>query len=218
MSNLGSTGQSLFAASLVPPNANQGSSGGSNSSGGSSNSSPLASIGNLPSVGNPDQAFADMTKNEYLDYVNNYRGFENDLIQKAQNDTSLVDTAYTDSGLAMGVNKGINQRNLERYGGSLTGAQQQEQGRAFGRAGSLGTNQAVNDSRLAQKEANQGLMSDLINIGQGVNRAAAGQMSSAAQQHSTRETAYMQQKEAAKQSTMGTIASLGSMAIMAWAI
>lgn len=181
-------------------------------------SSTLGSINDLPQISSPDQAFSDMTKNEYLDYVNNYRGFENELIGKAQTDTSLIDSAYTDSKLAMGLNKGINQRNLDRYGGSLTAAQQQEQAKAFNRAGSLGTNQAVNDSRISQKEANQGLMSDLINIGQGVNRAASSQMGSAAQQHSARESAYMQQKEAAKQSTASTMASLGSMAIMAWAL
>ena len=172
----------------------------------------------LPSVSNPDKAYADMTKNEYLDYVQNYRSFENELINKSQTDNSMVDQAYTDSSMAIGLNQGIAQRNLDRYGGSLTGAQKSEQGRAFQRIGSLGTNDSVNNARIAQKEGNQGLMADLINIGQGVNRASSTQMQSAAQQSSAREMAYQQQKEAGKQSTWNTIGQIGTMALTAWAI
>ena len=175
-------------------------------------------LDHLPTVKDPDKAFADMTKQEYLDYLNNYSEFEKELIDKAQNDTSMVDQAYEDSEMAIELNKGIASRNLDRYGGQLTNAQQSEQTRAFDRAQSLGTNQSVNDSRLAQKEANQTLLSDLINIGQGVNRASQDQMQSAAATHSQMKQANQANKEAHKQSTISTIGSLGAMAIMAFAI
>lgn len=167
----------------------------------------------LPNVENPDDAFANMTRDEYLDYLNNYRGFENQLINKAQTDTSMIDQAYKDSDMAIELNNGIRQRNRSRYGGSLTATQASERDRAIGRASSLGTNNAVNNARIAQKEANQGLMSDLINIGQGVNRASATQMQSAADMHSARNNAYTANKAAHKSSTISTIASLGALAI-----
>ena len=51
----------------------------------------------LPAVPNPDQAYADMTRREYQDYVANYRDFELDLIEKGMTDTSLIDQAREDA-------------------------------------------------------------------------------------------------------------------------
>ena len=51
------------------------------------------STAGLPTVSDPDKTYAQITRNEYLDYVNNYRDFENQLIEQAQNDTSLIDQA-----------------------------------------------------------------------------------------------------------------------------
>lgn len=171
----------------------------------------------LPAVSDPEQAFAQITRNEYLDYVSNYRDFEEDLIDQAQNDTSLIDQAREDVGVAQGLASGISRRNAERYGAALTPAQRQQQERQLQRANTLGGVQSVNDARIAQREANTALLSDLINIGQGVNRASQSQLGSAAADATQRNNAYTQAKAQSRAQTYSTIGGLASAAIFAMA-
>jgi hypothetical protein len=168
----------------------------------------------LPNVSDPDKAFAEMTRADYLDYVKDYRGFEEELIDKAQSDTTLVDQAREDIGAAGALSAGVNQRNISRYGAALTPAQIQQQGRGLARATTLGGIQSMNDARIAQKEQNTRLMSDLINIGQGVNRSSLSQMGSAAADATARENQYTQAKAASKAQTFSTIGSLAMLAFM----
>lgn len=174
-------------------------------------------VSGLPNVSDPDAAFAQITRNEYIDYVNNYRQFEEDLLDRAQNDTSLIDDARTNAQNAQGLMSGIADRNAARYGVNLTPAQRQEQSRGLDRANNLGLAQSVNDARIAQREANQGVISDLINIGQGINRSSLGQMQGAAQSATQRNNAFTQAKAASKAQTYSTIGSLASAAIFAFA-
>ena len=67
-----------------------------------------------------------------------------------------------------------------RYGNALTPAQSQQQELGLQRGNLLGGIQGIRDARVAQKDQNRALMGDLINIGQGVNRSALSQMSTAA--------------------------------------
>ena len=173
--------------------------------------------GSLPTVSDPDKAYEAITRGEYFDYVKNYSGFEDQLIEKARTDTSLIDAAREDVGIASGLTKGIADRNASRYGAALTPAQMQQQGATLERANTLGGIQAVGDARINQREANTALMSDLINIGQGVNRASQSQMGSAAADATQRKNAYTQAKAASKAQTYSTVGSLGAMAIMAFA-
>jgi hypothetical protein len=170
---------------------------------------------NLPHVSDPDTAFASMTRQEYLDYVENFRDFEEDLIDQATTDTSLIDQARKDTGIAQQLTKGVAERNMSRYGASLTPAQLQQQNRGLQRANTLGGIQSISDARIAQREQNQRVLADLINIGQGVNRSSLNQMGSAAADATARKNAYTQAKAASKAQTYSTIASLGSAAIMA---
>lgn len=171
----------------------------------------------LPMVSDPEQAYANLTRQEYLDYVENYRDFEEQLLNKAQTDTSLIDQARQDVGTASQLTADIAARNRQRYGAALTPAQMQQQGRQLQRANTLGGIQAVSDARLAQREANTALLSDLINIGQGVNRASQQQLASSAQNATQLKNAYSQAKAASKAQTYSTIGSLGAMAIFALA-
>ena len=155
-----------------------------------------------------------MTRDDYLDYVKDFRGFENELLDKASSDTSLIDQARDDIGTAGTLSAGVNQRNLSRYGAALTPAQQQQQGRSLERANTLGGVQSMNDARIQQKEQNTRLMSDLINIGQGVNRSSLSMMGSAAQDATQRKNAYTQAKAASKAQTMSTIGGLAMLAFM----
>lgn len=174
-------------------------------------------IAGLPNVSDPDKAFADITRGEYVDYVKNYSGFEDDLINQAQNDTSLIDSAREDAANASALVAGVADRNRQRYGGSLTPAQMEQQQRALQRGSTLGQTQSVNDARIAQREANTALLSDLINIGQGVNRSSQNQMGSAAADATQRKNAYTQAKAASKAQTYSTVGSLASSAIIAMA-
>jgi hypothetical protein len=172
---------------------------------------------NLPTVADPEQAYAAITRGEYLDYVQNFREFEDQLIQQAQTDTSLIDQAREDAGMAATLTSGVASRNASRYGANLTPAQLQQRDLRLQRANTLGAIQSVNDARLAQREANTQLMSDLINIGQGVNRSSQNQLGASAQNFRNLQNSYTQAKAASKAQTYQTIGSLGAMAIMAFA-
>ncbi len=171
----------------------------------------------LPTVSDPEAAYAQITRNEYLDYQRNYGAFEDQLIAQAQNDTSLIDQAREDVEVAQGLASGISARNASRYGASLTPAQRQQQGLRLQRANTLGGIQSVNDSRIAQREANTRLLGDLINIGQGVNRSSQNQLGSAAADQTQRENAYSAARAQSRANTYSTVGSLGAMAIMAFA-
>ena len=176
---------------------------------------PPNNAASIPTVSDPDQAFADLTRQQYLDFITNYGGFEEDLINQAQTDTSIIDQAREDITGAQQQARDIAQRNISRYGTALTPAQQQEMQRSLGRSNTLGGIQALGDARLAQRDANQTLLADLINIGQGVNRSSLQQMGSAAADATARKNAYEQAKAAQKAQTYGMIGSLGAAAILA---
>jgi len=171
----------------------------------------------LPNVANPDQAFADITRNEYLDYVKNYRPFEEGVLDTAQSDTSLIDDAKENAANAQGLMSGVANRNASRYGVNLTPAQLQEQERGLTRANSLGYSQTLNDARINQKKINQETVADLINIGQGVNRSSLGQLQGAANSATQRKNAYDSARAASKAQTYSTIGGLGAAAIFALA-
>ena len=173
--------------------------------------------GVLPTVKNPDRAYADLTRKEYLDFVNDYGKFEEDQIKLAQTDTSLIDQARTDVDNASALTAGVQQRNLQRYGGELTAAQKQQMERGLQLGNTLGAVQSMNDARLAQKDLNKSRLSELVNIGQGVGRTALDALGTSAANEVQRKNAYQQAKAASKAQTYSTIASLGSMAIFAMA-
>lgn len=172
----------------------------------------------LQPVSDPDKAFAELTRKEYEDYIANYGDFEMEMIAKSQTDTSIIDQARDDTAAAAKLTREVQQRNLQRYGGQLTGAQQQEMSRALQRGNTLGSIQSMNDARIAQDEANTRLLSDLINIGQGVNRASQSQLGQSAQNATNLKNAYTQAKAQSKANTYSTVSSLASTAIIALAI
>lgn len=172
---------------------------------------------NLPAVSDPEAAYAAITRGEYLDYVQNFREFEDQLIQQAQTDTSLIDQAREDAGMAATLTAGLSNRNAARYGTNLTPAQLQQRDLRLQRANTLGSIQSINDARLAQREANTRLMADLINIGQGVNRSSQQQLGASAANYRNLQNSYTQAKASSKAQTYQTIGSLGAMAIMAFA-
>ena len=188
----------------------QGKSGTSRSDGAS-----IDPITGLPTVDDPRETYAAITRGEYNDYVRDYQDFELEQIEKARTDTSLIDSAREDAAMASQLSGQVAQRNIGRYGAQLTPAQLQQQQGSLQRSTALGSIQALSDARIAQREANQTLLADLINIGQGVNRSSQSQLASAASDQSAREQAYKSAKAQSKAQTYQTVGSLASAAILA---
>lgn len=161
----------------------------------------------------PDDVYARMTRMEFNDYVKNYRDFEEDLLEKSQTDTTLIDQAREDLSASPALMEGVQQRQMDRYGTALTPAQQKAQRDAMTRQNTLGTIQGMSDARIAQREQNQGLLAQLIDIGQGVNRAAQDQMGGAAADATQRKNAYTQARAQHKAQTYSTLGSLGGMGV-----
>jgi len=176
------------------------------------------STSNLPVVDDPEKAFADITRQDYENYIQDYRGFENKLIE-ARNDTSLIDRAPEDAAKQTEIAKGVQERNLSRYGGAgLSVAQRQQQQVANQRQGQLGLAGSLNTARIAQKQTNQSTLADLINIGQGVNRSALSGMGTASQNAAAKASAFKNAKAQHTSQMVGMGSSIAAAAIMAFAI
>ena len=167
----------------------------------------------LPYVSDPQQTFSDISRDQYLRYRENFEGFENQLLERAQTDTSLIDSAVEDSEMAQEVARGIQSRNLSRYGGSLTPAQQQQLGQTRERQGQLGSINALSNARIAQRDANNALLADVVNIGRGISRGSLSQLQSAAQNAQQRQNAFRQAQTAADQQKYSTIGAVGGAAL-----
>jgi hypothetical protein len=177
------------------------------------------STSTLPSVNDPEKAFADITRQDYESYIQDYRGFEQSLIDKAKNDTSLIDRAPEDAAKQSEIAAGVQQRNLSRYGGAgLSVAQRQQQQVANQRQGQLGLAAGLNTARTAQRDINQSTLADLINIGQGVNRSSLSSMGTASQNAAAKASAYKNAKASHTSQMIGMGSSLAATAIMAFAI
>jgi hypothetical protein len=172
---------------------------------------------NLPAVTDPGATLAGISRSQYDDYVSNFGQFESDLINKSQTDTSIIDQARADAPKAGMLSKEINRRNVSRYGASLDPATARELERTEGRKTALGTAQAINDAQIDQDTANTSLASRLIDIGQGVQSGASQGLATAAANRSALDQAYRGARTASRNSTLGTLAGLGSAAMMAMA-
>lgn len=150
--------------------------------------------GGLQNVKNPDKAFAGILRQDYNDYIANFRNFENRLLGMTD-DTTLVDRSRDNAAKQTEIAAGVQQRNLERYGGGgLSAAQLQEQQRSAQRGSQLSMANTVNNARVQQRELNQALLQELIGIGQGVNARALEGLGTAAQGAVARRGAYKQAK------------------------
>ena len=162
----------------------------------------------------PEQTLANITQADYSNYLRDIQPTELELINKAQNDTSLIDQAVEDRENSNQLMQGIVDRNAGRYGAALTPAQIQQQKQSLAMGTTLGGIQGVNDARIAQKDANRALMADLIDIGQGVNRASLGSLGNAASAAASRESAYKNARAQNKAQTYSMLGTLGAAAMV----
>jgi len=175
------------------PNANQG-----------------YSAGRLPTVTDPDATMANVAQSQHERYIRNFRGFEEALIA-AKDDTSLIDAARKDAPEQTRIAKEVAERQRSRYGLSQTAVEARETQRASQRGAATNLAGGLNEARLAQRDANTRLLSDLINIGQGVNRSSLSQLGAAGENAVARKNAYQQAKAQHKSQQWGMIGSAGAL-------
>lgn len=161
----------------------------------------------------PEATLAAITQADYDNYQKNIKPLELELLDKAKNDTTLIDQAVEDRDRSNALMTGIAERNASRYGAHLTPAQLQQQERQLEMGTTLAGVQGVNDARVAQKDSNRALMADLIDIGQGVNRSSLSSLGNAAQANSQRQMAFKNAKAQHKAQTYSMLGTLGAAAI-----
>jgi len=169
----------------------------------------------LPTVTDPEKTYASITRNEYQDFIDSFGKFEEELIA-GLDDTSIIDEAPADARQQAEIQKGMQQRNLERYGTELTGAQRQEMQRSYQRGTQLDVAGGTNQARIAQFEQNQRMRSNLMNIASGVYGGAMEGMGNAAGNAAQRRQAYNQAKAQHRASNIGAVGQLGGMVAGAW--
>lgn len=150
-----------------------------------------------------DQIYSDILRQDYEDYINNFRGYEERLLSLTD-DTSIIDNARESALTQSRIAGEIQARNLERYGGAgMSAVQRQQQQRAAQRGDQLTLAGTVNNARVAQREVNQALLSELIGIGQGVNASALAGLGTAAQNEVARRGAYRNAKSQYRSALIG---------------
>lgn len=169
--------------------------------------------GGLSNVSDPDKTFSDILRQDYNDYIDNFRDFEKQLLGMTD-DTTLVDRSRRNAAQQAEVAAGIQSRNLERYGQGLSAAQIQQQQRAAQRGSALSMANTVNNARVQQRQMNQALLQELIGIGQGVNARALEGLGTAAQGAVQRRGAYKN----AKASYASNMTNMGASILAAFLI
>lgn len=179
-----------------------------------SSGSPNYDALGLPDVQDPDKVFGDILREDYADYINNFRGYENRLLGMTD-DTTLIDRARRNTARQAEIAAGVQKRNLERYGGAgLSAAQIQAQRAAAQRGNALSMTNTVNNARMRQRDINQALLRDLIGIGQGINSSSLAGLATAAQGQSARDAAYKNAKSSYRSGLIG----MGTSILAAFAI
>lgn len=166
---------------------------------------------------NADSIFAGITREQYDNFIKEFEPLENQLIARSKTDTSLIDQARKDAPAAARIQQGVAERNARRYGIGLLPDQIMAQRGATERATALGASNAINNARLTQKDLNEGLQDNLIDIGNGVQSGAFSALGSAANDATQRRNAYTQARASSQASTYNAIGTLASAAIFAMA-
>jgi len=162
----------------------------------------------------PDKLLADVSQRGFDRYEREFKPFEVDVLARAQSDTSLIDAVPEDTAEQQQIAEGIARRNRQRFGFESTAALASERERATQRGSALNLAGGLNNARLAQLDANQRVISDLINIGQGVNRSSLSGLGTAAENAVARRSQYERDRTAYKNSQTSMLTTIASAAII----
>ena len=154
-------------------------------------------------VGSARNDYATTTRSEFNNYMTNYAPIEDEMLDLAQNDTSLIDAAPEDAANATRIAKGITNRNVERYGGELTPAQRRELGREQQRTGQKTLVTAQNLAQRDQQEINLQRLSAVMNSGISSKNSGLALMQSSAQSEAARNSAYNQNRAQSRSTNIG---------------
>tara|TARA_B100000900_G_C20501982_1_gene684162 strand:- start:195 stop:770 length:576 start_codon:yes stop_codon:yes gene_type:complete len=164
--------------------------------------------GELQRVQDPDKAFAQILRQDYNDYIGNFRQYEQQLLGMLD-DTTLVDRTRENTARQNQIAAEIQERNLDRYGGAgMSPAQRQAQQRSAQLAGQRSLAGNVNNARVRQREINQALTREIIGIGQGVNARALSGLATGAANEVARQGAYKNARSQYRGGLMGAGASI----------
>ena len=158
--------------------------------------------------GDPEGTLAAITRDEYLKRLNTSDKFERDAVNKALTDTSLIDEAKESAARTPQLTRDIVRRNQERFGVSLTPAQQLAQQNRITQSTTLGGIGAVNQARLDQQEQNTTSLGRLLAAANNSYSQSMGLLGNASASAAQRKAAY----EAAKaQSKANLITGIGGL-------
>lgn len=161
-----------------------------------------------------------ISKEEFDRFLKDFRPTEEKLV--ASLGQSSVDTSMQSAQSdAIRARQSLS-RMRERYGASLGGAEATGETRQNALSGALGAVGAGNTAVLADRDNREQTLANLMNTGQVVRQQALGNWSSAAGSETARantnsanQSAYKQQKAAAKQSNIATgVATAATIAVV----
>lgn len=150
-----------------------------------------------------------ISKDEFDRYLQDFHPVEQEVIRSLDNATvgKSTDAAQGD---AIRARESL-ARMRERYGTTITHAQAAGESRQNALSGALGTLSAGNNAYLADRDNREQTLAGLMNTGQIMRQQALGNWTSAAgtetqraNTNSAAQSAYKQQKTAAKQSNIAT--------------
>ena len=143
-------------------------------------------------------------RSDYERFMNEDAPFQNALLDKAMNDTSIIDRAREIAPKEIEKQRQIAARNLERYGGgNLSPAQRREMERAQQRGSKLATANVINLARRNQREVNQALRAQLLASFNRQKAAATGMLAQSGLAQVQRENAYRNAKAQYRQNLFG---------------
>lgn len=167
--------------------------------------------------GNPDQMQSQILERKDQIYRQAYAPRERALISTLD-DNSIVKDAQDNANTTFDRNAGAAERNLRRYGISVSPEQRAQLDRMQSLRRTLNYDSSVNDARLEQNERNTSLRNALINIGRGIEHDGSTSLSEAAQRQASRDASYDVAKAQYSAQKTQTLTSLGTAAIMAFTL
>lgn len=171
----------------------------------------------LSNSGKPSDKAARVTRAQWERYQQLYTPVENRLIGSIGQD--MTRPAMRDARQADTLANQMTDRMKSRMGlTDLPGAPVQANRQ---RQRQLAQSEAYNNASLSQVDRNQNIRGSLVDVGQGIVNQATGGLTDASGMQAGREAAYSnakaqhdQAKTAQRNSTIGTVASMGAMALM----
>lgn len=160
----------------------------------------------------PDNILAGITNREQQRFTQLYRPLQQDLISSL-NDRSIVDGARATAAGAGEAGEARTLRNLRRYGLQQSPVEAQQAQRMAQIGQSLDFDSTINDARIEQKERNDGLRRQLIDVGRGVSDTANSGLGQAAGLQAQRDANNAANKAAGKAQTTQMLASAAMIAL-----